>query len=599
MNRRELLKRLGLAGVAAPILLRAIVTLVDDKSELTLETLKQAQWISGVEMSDEEMEEVVSNVNRNSLGLEQLREVELSEDVPLAIHFSPITTPDPIKQLDRSCKVAANDIDVPEDDESIAFLPVTQLAELVRQKKISSVRLTNIYLERLKKYGPMLRCVVTLTEALAMEQAKRADAEIAEGKYRGPLHGIPWGAKDLIAVPGYPTSWGIPYHKERELDSHATVAKRLNEAGAVLVAKLSLGALAMGDKWFEGMTRNPWNPRVGSSGSSAGSASAVVAGLVGFTLGSETLGSILSPSIRCGASSLRPTFGRVSRHGCMPLSWSMDKIGPLCRSIEDCAIVFNTIHGSDGLDPTAGTYEFKWPSQQDLGSLRVGYSKRRRANDEDLEILKELGCEMVEISLPTDIPLRPLTNIIDIEAASVFEDLLKAGHTEGWNTWPKSFRAAQFVSAVDYVRIQRSRSILMQRFEEAITDVDIMINMNDLVHTNFTGHPSVVMPFNFRERGDAKFARPTVLTGHLHDDERLLAFANAFQSKLDTQHQHPNLDPWLDQFNAGTMDKPEKPKEPETEQDSKSGAKTPDSTESDSKSGTSGQANGKSGKDGK
>jgi Asp-tRNA(Asn)/Glu-tRNA(Gln) amidotransferase A subunit family amidase len=342
--------------------------------------------------------------------------------------------------------------------------------------------------------------------------------------------------------------------KDRELENTATVARRLEEAGAVLVAKLSLGALAQGDKWFGGMTRCPWNPKIGSSGSSAGSASSVVAGLVGFTLGSETLGSILSPSIRNGASALRPTFGRVSRDGCMPLCWSLDKIGPICRSMEDCALVFDAIHGADGKDLTAGSYPFQWPSNQSLAGLKVGYAKSRRQPDderEDLKILREMGCQLVEISLPRDVPVRPLISIIDIEAASVFDDLLRAGHTEGWNTWDEDFRAAQYVSAVDYVRVQRTRTLLMKRFEESIADVDVLVNMNDLVYTNLTGHPSVVMPIGYRERDGATMPRPVVLTGHLNDDERLVAIANQFQFKLTAHLEHPPLDSWLEKFESG------------------------------------------------
>jgi Asp-tRNA(Asn)/Glu-tRNA(Gln) amidotransferase A subunit family amidase len=560
IDRRELLGRLATIGIGSAVFHRAISALVDGGSELDLETLKKAQWISGVTLSDDEFEEILSRVNRTQGGLAQLRKVELSAAVPMAIHFSPIRVPPTIEEVDRVARSTATELEtVPDSETELAFLPVSQLAKLIETRKVTSRQLTELYLSRLKKYAPMLRCVVNFTEELALRQADNADREIAEGHYRGPLHGIPWGAKDLIAVPGYPTTWGIPYFREREIDGIATVAKRLEEAGAVLIAKLSLGALANGDKWFEGMTRSPWNPRRGSSGSSAGSASAVVGGLVGFTLGSETLGSIISPSVRCGASSLRPTFGRVSRHGCMPLSWSLDKIGPICRSLEDCALVFQAIHGADGKDKTAGSYAFQWPSRSEVAGLKIGYrksSRRKNEEREDLKILKNLGCELVEISLPTDIPLRPFTEIIDIEAASVFDDLLRAGETEGWNAWPQDFRAAQFVSAVDYVKIQRSRTRLMEAFEESIASVDAMVNMNDLLHTNFTGHPSVVMPVGFVERDGTRTPRPIILTGHLHDDERLLSLGAAVQNELTAQLEQPELDRWLERFEAGTLDRP-------------------------------------------
>lgn len=558
LDRRTLLNRLAIAGIGTPVLHRAIASLSAGKMKLDIETLRQAQWISGNEMTDEELEDIVGIVNRTSSGLESLRKVPISDDVPMAIHFSTLHQPAECDSLTRKCNSTEVEFEtVPATDTEIAFLPVSQLSQLVKKQKITSERLTDIYLARLKKFSPMLRCVVTLTEDLARQQSRQADQEIKAGKYRGPLHGIPWGAKDLIAVPGYPTSWGIPHYQDRIIDSSATVGQRLEDAGAVLVAKLSLGALANGDKWFGGMTRSPWYPKIGSSGSSAGSASAAVAGLVGFALGSETLGSIVSPSIRCGASALRPTFGRVSRHGCMPLSWSLDKIGPICRSVEDCALVFNAIHGSDGIDPTAGNYEFKWPSDVDLGSLKIGYATSRRSQVKDrkeLQIIKRLGCQLVEFEMPTKIPARALMTIIDVEAATVFDDLLRAGQTEGWNRWPGDFRAAQFVSAVDYVRIQRARTILMEQFEQALSAVDAIVNVDDLVQSNFTGHPTVVFPIEYRERGEAKFPRPVKFTGRLYDDERLLKICHAFQGEIDAHSQHPQLDTWLPRFQDGTLD---------------------------------------------
>ncbi len=285
---------------------------------------------------------------------------------------------------------------------------MTELASLIRDRQVSSIELTKLYLDRLKRFDPLLKCVVTFTEDLALKQAAQADQEIAAGHYRGPLHGIPWGAKDLIAYPGYPTTWGATPFKDRVIDVKATVAARLEEAGAVLVAKLSLGALAMGDQWFGGRTRSPWDPRTGSSGSSAGSASAVAAGLVGFAIGSETLGSIVSPCRACGASGLRPTFGRVSRHGCMTLSWSMDKLGPIARSIEDCALVFDAIHGADGLDWAAVDQPFEWPPKVALDRLKVGYIEqpnRPAENREELKILRKLGFELVPITLPEELPI--------------------------------------------------------------------------------------------------------------------------------------------------------------------------------------------------
>lgn len=542
LHRRQLLQALTAAGIGTSVFHRALAA---QENEITVESIKQAEWISDLELTDQQREEILRRVKRNNQQMDQLRDVELTASTPMATHFFPTANRQEVNLVGRNAQpINAIVVELPSTEAEIAFLPVHQLSWLVRTQRISSVELTKIYLRRLKKYGDQLKCVVTLTEDLALQQAAKADAEITSGFWRGPLHGIPWGAKDLIAVPGYPTTWGIPYLKDRQLESKATVAQRLEDAGAVLLAKLSLGALAQGDKWFGGMTRNPWNEEMGSSGSSAGSASATVAGLVGFSLGSETLGSILSPSIRCGASSLRPTFGRVSRDGCMPLSWSMDKIGPICRSLEDCALIFDAIHGADGKDVTAGSYPFQWPSTRTLEGIKVGYSKSRRSDQErdDLKILKTLGCELIEMSLPTDIPLGPLTNIISVEAASVFDELLREGHTEGWNTWDEDFRAAQYLSAVDYVRIQRVRSLLIERFEETMAEVDFLVNMRDLVHTNFTGHPSIVFPSSFTERDGKRQPRSVVITGHLNDDERLLAFGNRYQNQLTAHLEHPPLD---------------------------------------------------------
>ena len=395
INRRNLLKALAATGIGTTVFHRAVVAMANQDREFDKTALQQAAWVTDMELSDEDAESILASVEDNTKNFQALRKNDLTADIGPASHFQTLPSGKPTIN-----KVARNAVPVesvsgqlPTSDEEIAFLPVTELSALIRDKKITSKRLTEIYLKRIEKYAPMLRCVVTATTDLAMKQAERADSEIAAGTYRGPLHGIPWGTKDLIDVPGYPTTWGIPHYKERVVENTATVAERLEAAGAVLVAKTSLGALAMGDMWFEGKTRNPWNPETGSSGSSAGSASGTVAGLFGFSLGSETLGSITSPAKRCGASGFRPTFGRVSRHGCMPLSWTMDKIGPICRSAEDCALVFDAIHGSDGKDMTARNFDFQWPADVETRGLKVGYTKGRRGIEKrpDLMLMKELS----------------------------------------------------------------------------------------------------------------------------------------------------------------------------------------------------------------
>ena len=565
-SRRHILTSVSALAIGTPVFHRAIVSATQQNSDgkLTKEALADAQWICGLELTDEQQDSVLKAVNSNSDRLAPMRELAISELQSPPFHFTPLTKKRVIAgEPNRSIRLTESNVSaVPESDEDIAFLSVTELAPLIRRRLLTSKKLTTIYLERLKKYGNMLRCVISLLEESALKRADAMDAEIASGKYRSPLHGIPWGAKDLIDIRGTKTSWGIPHHEDRDSETTATVAERLDAAGAVLVAKLSLGALAQGDKWFRGKTRNPWNPRTGSSGSSAGSASSVVAGLVGFTLGSETLGSITSPSKVCGASGFRPTFGRVSRHGCMPLSWTMDKIGPLCRSAEDAAIVFNAIHGADGRDNSAHSYPFRWPNRVDMEGLRVGYSPRGNIErDKTLKVMKELGCELIKFQIPAFESLRAMTTIIDIEAASVFDRLLRDGHTEGWNTWPESFQSAQFISAVDYLRVQRHRVELMEAMEEEMAKIDVLINVRDVFHTNFTGHPSIVVPVEIRDRKSGGGKRPicATFTGQLGDDDRLLAIAHQFQLQCNAHLERPELDSWLEKFNGGTMD--EKPKE--------------------------------------
>ena len=347
----------------------------------------------------------------------------------------------------------------PDADADLAFLPLTQLAELLRTKKISATELAKVSLARLKKYDPVLLCVVSLTEELALKQAAEADKDLAAGKYRGPLHGIPWVAKDLIAYPGYKTTWGAGHFKEQTIATKATVAARLEAAGAVMVAKTTLGALAMGDRWFGGMTRNPWNVKSGSSGSSAGTASSVAAGLVSFGLGSETLGSIVSPSTVCGVTGLRPTFGRVSRYGCMALCWSLDKIGPMSRSAEDCALVFGAIHGSDGKDGSVIDRPFDWPGTKPLKAFKVGYleGKGPTLPEADTAVLKDLGVELIPITLPRATTQAVVDLILDVESATAFDDITRAGVTENIGAaWPATFRRGRFIAAVDYLRATAS-----------------------------------------------------------------------------------------------------------------------------------------------
>jgi Asp-tRNA(Asn)/Glu-tRNA(Gln) amidotransferase A subunit family amidase len=545
-TRRHLLKTLVALGVGSPAFQRALAADAEKVVTVTPEMVQQAEWIAGIKLAEPDRKALASALTRSLREFEALRAVKLPNHVALALAFNPAPWLPPSKDAERGTVEPTNHSapKKPGTPDDLGFLPVTALAALVRGRQVSSIELTKLYLERLKKYDPTLHCVVSLTEELALKQAEQADREIAAGRYRGPLHGIPWGAKDLIAYPGYKTTWGAAPFKEQTLDFKATVARRLDEAGAVLVAKLTLGALAMGDRWFGGMTRNPWDPKQGSSGSSAGSASATVAGLVGFALGSETLGSIVSPCTVCGASGLRPTFGRVSRYGCMTLSWSMDKIGPIARSIEDCALIFGAIHGFDGLDASTVERPYSWPCARDLRTLKVGYIEGNTPADkrDDLRVLRDLGVKLVPIKLPSKYPLNALRLILGTEAAVAFDELTRAGVTEGLNSWPQQFRQGEFVPAVEYLRANRIRTLLMQEMEESLAGVDLYVGGNDLLLTNLTGHPTAVLPNGFRKRNEGSELPDSIkFTGRLYGETELLAVAHAYQQATGHHLRRPSL----------------------------------------------------------
>ncbi|MFL5342621.1 MAG: amidase [Gemmataceae bacterium] len=546
-TRRRALKVLAGLGVGTVVFQRALAQEAAKAKTVTAVMVKQAEWVSGLELTEDQRKNVAGSLNRELQAFEQMRNVKLPNSVPPALSLNPAPWLPPSTEPRGSVEptAAAALTRKPDSADDLAFLPVTALSALIRDRKISSVELTKLYLERLKKYNPALRCVVTLTEELALKQAEQADKEIAAKNYRGPLHGIPWGAKDLIAYPGYKTTWGAAPFKDQTLDTKATVAKKLEEAGAVLVAKTTLGALAMGDRWFGGMTRNPWNPKSGSSGSSAGSSSATAAGLIGFGIGSETLGSIVSPCRVCGTTGLRPTFGRVSRHGCMTLSWSMDKLGPICRSVEDCALVFGAIHGFDGLDAAAVDRPFSWPAKRPLKELKVGYFEQTMPAEkrDELRVLKDLGVTLVPIKAPSKYPVGALHLILDVEAASAFDDLARTGDLEGLNFWQPTFRRGQFIPAVEYLRANRIRTLLMQEMDEIMKSVDLYVGGNDLLVTNLTGHPTVVLPTGFRKPENAPETPFSVtFTGRLYGETDLLAVAHAYQQATGHHLKHPDMD---------------------------------------------------------
>jgi Asp-tRNA(Asn)/Glu-tRNA(Gln) amidotransferase A subunit family amidase len=552
MKKKLLIPTLCFASMA----LGAFVTKTIENQPLTVEIVRQAEKIMGLEFTPAEADSMLVELTDTRKNFEEIRKVELKNEVSPALLFNPLPVGFEFEKGQSFFKASdLKSVMMPTDKNDLAFYNVRQLAELIKTKKISSVELTKFYLERLKKYDPQLQCVVTLTEDLALKQAAQADAEIAAGKYRGLLHGIPYGAKDLLAKKGYKTTWGSVPYKDQVLDYDAVVVERLEKAGAVLCAKLTLGELAWGDVWFGGTTKNPWNLKRGSSGSSAGSASSVAAGLLPFAIGSETLGSIVSPSSECGDTGLRPTFGRVPRTGAMALSWSMDKLGPICRTVEDCAIVFNAIYGKDGKDLTVMDAPFQFDgTKKDLKGIKIGYLKTdfegkygNKATDSlTLITMKNLGAELIPMELP-NLPSNDISFLLTVEGAAAFDDITRSGKDDLMvrqikNAWPNAFRAARFVPAVEYIQANRHRSLLIQDFHKKLGDIDVYLSPalsgKNLTMTNLTGHPCVVLPNGFRKEG-----RPTSITfmGKLFGEGKLLQVAKIYQEATDFHLKHPKL----------------------------------------------------------
>jgi Asp-tRNA(Asn)/Glu-tRNA(Gln) amidotransferase A subunit family amidase len=554
---------LALASTAGASTSSWLLPALEEKAgeDAMMRALAGAEELLGLEFSRQERELMLEGLEDQREDYRELRKVHLDNSVPPALRFDPDPEHGPAAPVQnppfRWSEPAPGA--VPARLEEAAFWPVSRLAPLVREGKVRSVDLTRMYLARLKRLDPKILAVVTLTEERALEAAGRADREIAEGKHRGPLHGIPWGAKDLLATRGYRTTWGSVPFKEQVIDEDATVVERLDRAGAVLVAKLSLGELAMGDVWFGGMTRNPWNLEQGSSGSSAGSAAAAVAGGVGFAIGSETLGSIVSPCTRTGATGLRPTFGRVPRSGAMALCWSLDKLGPICRNVEDCAAVFHAIHGADGKDATAVDRPFAWDPDVDVKKLRVGYvkaafeAKPQEGREEwhaldlaVLDALRKLGVDLKPIELPK-LPVGPLALIITAESAAAFDELTRSGKDDTLvrqtdDAWPNFFRQGQTIPAVAYIQANRVRTLLMREMEKITADLDAYVcptyGGGNLLLTNMTGHPAVVVPNGFRKDGT-----PTSITftGKLWGEAAALALAKAYQDATGFHLRMPKL----------------------------------------------------------
>lgn len=548
---------LPLAACLLCFLVGTIVATDDTQKPITADITEAASAVFGLEFSPAERDSMLNNLTEARKNYETIRQTKLTNDVAPALLFNPLPVGFTLPAGPSSFRAMPVGVVVlPKNRDELAFYTVAQLSQLIKTRQISSQELTKFFLNRLHTYNPKLLCVITFTDSLALEQARRADRELKAGKYRGPLHGIPYGAKDLLAKRGYKTTWGSVPYKDQTIDLDATVIQKLEAAGAVLCAKLTLGELAQGDVWFGGMTRNPWNPETGSSGSSAGVGSSVSAGLLPFAIGTETLGSIVSPSTVCGVTGLRPTFGRVSRHGAMALAWSMDKIGPMTRSVEDCALVFNAIYGPDGKDLTVQKAAFRYLPLTSLKGVKVGYLKKtfdetypNHANDSiTLATLRNLGAELVPMELP-NFRRGVFSSIISVEGAAGFDELTRTGADDlmvrqGKNGWPNTFRSARFVPAVEYLQANRMRTKLIQELYETLgkTGVDVYVSPsfagNNLWLTNYTGHPCVVLPNGFTAKG-----LPTSITfmGQLFAEGRVLAVAKAYQDATGWHKKHPAL----------------------------------------------------------
>lgn len=540
------------AGTAAPAVPAQQPQPPQPPQKVSKEALHCAEQLIGIGLTEAQETMALSGVNRNLASYETLRGIEIPLDTEPAIAFHPILPATRKPRRFRLSKIEAPKFTSVGD---LAFATALELAGLVRTRKVSPVELTRMYLDRLKRYGPKLNCTVTLTEEPALAQAEEAEGEIRRGRYRGPLHGIPWGAKDLFATKGIPTTWGAEPYRNQVIPYDATVVERLRAAGAVLVAKLSMGALAQGGLWFGGMTKNPWKTEETSSGSSAGPASATAAGLVGFSLGTETLGSIVSPCSRCGVVGLRPTYGRTSRYGAMGLSWTMDKIGPICRGVEDCAAVLEAIYGPDGRDIAVPDVPFHWAPDTPLGQMRIGYLKaefeqgadeRKTLYREALEALRAAGAKLEPLELPK-FSTASLRFILSAEAATAFDDLTRSGGInqlsgQGPGDWPNTFRTSRFIPAVEYLRAQRARTLLMRGMDRLMANWDAFVSpapgSAGLLLTNLTGHPAVVVPCGFLEG----LPQAIMFTGGLYDEGAALRVALAFERATRWHTMHPKVD---------------------------------------------------------
>ncbi|MDE2995161.1 MAG: amidase [Bacteroidota bacterium] len=560
LSRRSFLETASLAGISSAVFPDLLMGEVARSEEITIETIRAAEALSGLSFTDEERELMLEGLRDAVADYEAIRAYNLPNHVPPSFSFDPQIGGVQAPTLPGRIPIQwiPSELDRPDSDEDLAFLAVPELSSLLKDRKVTSLELTQLYLARLKRYDPVLHCVVTLTEERALMQASAADAELDAGKWRGPLHGIPWGAKDLLNVEGYPTTWGAEPYKDQELSPDAEVVRRLDTAGAVLVAKLTLGALAWGDVWFGERTRNPWNVDQGSSGSSAGPGSAVSAGLVGFAIGSETHGSIVSPSTRNGITGFRPTYGRVSRSGAMALSWTMDKLGPMCRSAAGCALVFDSIHGHDPTEPGSVTTAFEWPASRGPSDLRIGFLQdafERPRDQAVLDVLSNQGLSMTPARFP-DIDPGPMVMMLGVEAAAAFDTLTRSGRDDLMvrqitNAWPNRFRETRFTPAVEYVNASRARTLLMRDMKRLFDSIDVLVMPSfgnpGLAMSNLTGHPCVTVPNRFEKVDDTPVGSPrrapgsVTFLGGLYRDDATLAVADFYQQHTDFHTRRPPI----------------------------------------------------------
>lgn len=530
------------------------------QDSISKKTAALAASFFDMSFTEPELDSMLNGLKDNLQLYKRMHGLSLNNNVPMSLWQSPMLPGMKFetKQNPINWNIPVN-VQMPKNKNEIAFYSILQLASLLKNKKISSVELTQFFINRIKKYADTLQCVITITEEIAMKEAKKADAEIAKGIYKGPLHGIPYGLKDLFAVKGFKTTWGAEPYKNQTIDEDAFVYKKLQEAGAVLVAKFTLGALAMGDYWFGGRTRNPWNLNAGSSGSSAGSTSATVAGLVPFALGTETLGSIISPSHTCGATGLRPTFGSVGRSGAMTLSWSLDKVGPICRSAEDAAVVFNYIHGADENDLSSVNRPFNYSNKSNIKKLRIAYAKNyfnktdtSRNEWKVLEAFKKMGVQVEAIDFPDSgyYNVNIVRPIINAECAAAFDEFTRTNVDDMMtrqtkNDWPNSFRTARFIPAVEYINANRHRYVLMQKVNDVMSKYDVIICPtrgaagNQLSITNLTGHPAVCLPTGFE--GRQNLPSSITLVGKLYGEANLLFVAKFLQDATSWNDIHPEM----------------------------------------------------------